>query len=285
MSQLRRTARWIVALAATMLLAACTSSAPGTGSVGSPPTTSPPSTSTGSPRVLAIYYVADTAVGPRLYREFHAVPSRDDAASDAVRELLSNPTGRDPDYGSFWPAGTELRSPVRHESGVIIVDLSAAALTAQVGSELADRTVQQLIYTVQAALQNTDPVRILVDGKPVPQLWGHVSTAEPVRRADPYQTRSLVQIDEPANGAQVGRTVQVKGEAAAFEANVPWQVLRNGQLVQSGFATSAEGQRFAAFSFTVTLEPGEYVVQLVEDDPSAGAGRPPFTDTKTIVVV
>ncbi len=284
MSQLHGTARWIVALTATLLLTACTTAEPGTGTGGSA-TAPPPSTSTGAPRALAIYYVANTAVGPRLYREFHAVPRRDDAASDAIREMLSNPTGRDPDYGSYWPAGTDLRSPVQHESGVITVDLTQPALTAQVGSELAEKTVQQLVYTVQAALQNSDPVRILVDGKPVDELWGHVSTAEPVRRADPYATRSLVQIDEPAYGAQVARTVEVTGEAAAFEATVPWQVLRNGQLVQSGFATSLEGQRFAAFSFTLTLEPGEYVVQLVEDDPSGGAGRPPFTDTKTIIVV
>jgi len=286
MSTPHATTGWVVALAATVLLTACTTSEPGSGSAGSSGTGSAsPSSTTGAPRALAIYYVAETAVGPRLYREFHSVPATADNASDAVRELLARPTGTDPDYRSSWPAGTELRNPVVHEAGVITVDLSAKALTAQVGSALAELTVQQLVYTVQAALQNTDPVRILVDGKPVPELWGHVSTSEPVRRADPYQTRSLMQIDEPAHGAQVGRIVQVKGEAAAFEATVPWQVLRDGQVVQSGFATSLEGQRFAAFSFTVTLEPGQYVLQLVEDDPSGGAGRPPFTDTKTINVV
>jgi hypothetical protein len=76
----------------------------------------------------------------------------------------------------------------------------------------------------------------------------------------------------------------VTGEAAAFEANVPWRVLRDGAVVQEGFATSAEGQRFAPYSFTVTLEPGEYVVLVTEDDPSGGEGRPPFVDDKTITV-
>jgi hypothetical protein len=281
MARSRATTRWVVTLAAAVLLTACTTSESGSGSAGSAGASS---SKTAASRPLAIYYVADTAVGPRLYREFHSVPTVVDGPSDAVRELLARATGDDPDYRSFWPSGTELRNPVAHEAGVITLDLSANVLTAQLGSAVADLTVQQLVYTVQAALQNTDPVRILVDGKPVPQLWGQVPTSEPVRRADPYQTRSLVQIDEPTHGGPVGRTVQVKGEAAAFEANVPWEVLRDGKVVQHGAATTAEGQRFSAFSFTVTLEPGDYVLRVVEDDPSAGAGRPPFADTKSIKV-
>lgn len=288
----------IAAIAALMVLTACSSADPG-GSTGAPPPsgtgapvstaggaapTSPAPTSPGaSSRALPVYYVADTRAGPRLYREFHAVPTAD-PASDAVRELLARPTGIDPEYRSHWPAGTRLRSAVQHSGGVITVDLSGEARSAQVGSELAERTVQQLVYTVQGALQSTDPVRILIDGATVPDLWGHVATGQPVARADPYATRSLVQIDNPAHGAQVGRTFTVSGEAAAFEANVPWQVLRGDTVVTSGFATAAEGQRFSAFSFSLTLDPGEYTVRIMEDDPSAGAGRPPFEDTKLIRV-
>ncbi len=286
----RNAARWglaVIAMAAGLVLSACTSTEPGAGSgtpSGPPSTSAAPTSAAGPGRALAIYYVAETKAGFRLYREFRSVPTTADAASDAIREMLAKPTGNDPDYRSLWPAGTQLRNPVKHEAGLITVELSAEAQSAQVGAEVAEKTVQQLVYTAQAALQSTDPVRILIDGKQVAQLWGHVPAAQPVRRADPFQTRSLVQIDEPAHGAQVGRTVVVKGEAAAFEANVPWRVLRNGQVVKSGFATAAEGQKFSAFSFTVTLEPGEYVVEVVEDDPSGGAGRPPFRDTKSIKV-
>ncbi|MBW3612192.1 MAG: Gmad2 immunoglobulin-like domain-containing protein [Actinobacteria bacterium] len=91
-------------------------------------------------------------------------------------------------------------------------------------------------------------------------------------------------IDAPADGAVVGRDVEVTGEAAVFEATVPWVVVADGVVVESGFANSAEGQRFSPFSFTVTLEPGEYVVRVAEDDPSGGEGRPPFTDDKRITV-
>jgi hypothetical protein len=237
-----------------------------------------------NPRALPVYYVSDSPAGFRLYREFHRVTTAD-PASDAVREMLANPTGIDPDYRTLWPAGTALRAPVTTADGVITVDLSGAATApATLGTEAAELTVQQLVYTVQGALQSTDPVRLLVDGEPVPELWGAVATAEPVQRADQYAVRSLVQIDSPAHGAQVGPEVKVSGEAAVFEATVPWEVLRDGEVVQSGFTTSAEGQRFAPYSFTVTLEPGEYVVRVTEDDPSGGEGRPVLSDDKTITV-
>lgn len=238
--------------------------------------------SPGEARALPGYYVAETPSGPRLYREFHRVPTTD-PVSDAVREMLRGPV--DPDYRTLWPAGTSLRAPVTAADGVFTVDLSREALgPASLGSAAAEVTVQQLVYTVQAAAQSTDPVRLLVDGAPVPELFGAVATAEPLPRADPYTVRSLVQIDNPTDAAAVGATVTVSGEAAAFEATVPWQVLRDGTVVQQGFTTSAEGQRFAAYSFTVTLPPGQYVVRVTEDDPSAGEGRPPFTDTKSITV-
>jgi len=234
----------------------------------------------GEPRALAGYYVAQTPSGPRLYREFHRVLTAD-PASDAVREMLRGPV--DPDYRTSWPAATTLRSPVTHAHGVITVDL-ALPDAAPVGAMVAELTVQQLVYTAQAALGVTDPVRLLVNGAPVARVFGAVDTAEPIARADQYAVRSLVQIDAPLDGAMVGRSVPVSGEAAVFEATVPWEVLRDGQVVQRGFANSAEGQRFAPYSFTLTLEPGSYVVRVTEDDPSDGEGRPPFADTKTITV-
>src|SRR5215217_2321072 len=130
--------RRIAATAALMLLAGCaTQGSPGgpTGSTvpgpasggstspGQSPAAGPSATSTAATsRALPVYYVADTAAGLRLYREFHAVPTSD-PASDAVREMLARPTGIDPDYRSHWPAGTRLRSSVQHTGATITVDL------------------------------------------------------------------------------------------------------------------------------------------------------------------
>jgi hypothetical protein len=281
-----RRQRWALALL-VVVAAGCSSSAPQPSPVvpGTTASPAPAATQTARPdpaeRVaVPVYYVAETPAGFRLQREFHSVVT-DDRASAAVREMLASPTGIDPDYRSHWPRGTALREPVRQDGATIVVDLTGVG-PAQV--ELAELTVQQLVFTVQGALQSTDPVRILVDGSTVSQLWGTVDTSAPVERGDPSALRSLVQIDSPADGAHVGRQVEVRGEAAVFEATVPWEVLRDGELVQKGVTNTAEGQRFAPFAFTVTLEPGEYTVRVREDDPSDGEGRPVLTDDKRITV-
>lgn len=295
---MRPTMRRAAVLAALVLLTACGTDPPDDGltpATRTAPTPAAPSANpTAAPaseQALPVYYVADTPAGLRLYREFHRVPT-DDPASDAVRELLAAPTGTDPDYRNLWPAGTALVAPVVTRSlpvggsqGTIVVDLSEAALDGSgLGTAAAEAAVNQLVFTVQAALQSVDPVRLLVEGEAVGDLWGAVSTTDPIPRADQYAVRSLVQIDAPADGATVGPEVTVRGEAAAFEATVPWEVLRDGEVVESGFATAAEGQRFSPFSFTVTLAPGDYVVRVVEDDPSDGEGRPPLADDKRIEV-
>ncbi|TWF77957.1 sporulation and spore germination protein [Pseudonocardia hierapolitana] len=257
-----------------------TSAAPSTSPSLAPSSTSTPDA--GERVAVPVYYVAETPAGFRLQREFHSVVTSD-PASAAVREMLAGPTGADPDYRTYWPPGSALREPVHREGGAIVVDLGGVGPT-RMGTELAEVTVQQLVFTVQGALQSTDPVRLLVDGAPAHDLWGAVDLTAPVGRGDPYAVRSLVQIDSPADGARVGREVEVRGEAAVFEATVLWEVLRDGELVQKGVASTAEGQRFAPFAFTVTLEPGEYTLRIREDDPSGGEGRPVLSDDKRITV-
>lgn len=280
--------RIVWAIVAGVLVGACGTDPPDT---EVPPIgTAPPSAGATTPppadaeeQALPVYYVSDTAAGLRLQREFRRVATAD-PASDAVRTMLAEPTGLDPDYLTLWPAGTELREPVTTGDGVITVDLTGLTPGAQVGSAGAVLTVQQLVYTVQGALQSTDPVRILLDGEPVDELFGAVSTADPVPRGDIFATRSLVQIDAPAEGATVGPEVQVSGEAAVFEATVLWEVRSGDEVVESGVTSTSEGQTFAPFTFTVTLDPGEYVVQIMESDPSGGEGRPVLTDDKAITV-
>jgi Immunoglobulin-like domain of bacterial spore germination/Sporulation and spore germination len=250
---------------------------------GGPELTSPGHNAEGT-RAVPVYYVGHTSAGDRLYREFHQVRAGagEELGSPAVRELLARATGADPAYRSAWPHGWALRTPVRHTAGVITVDLAAGA--DQPSAALADWAVRQLVYTVQGALGSADPVRILVGGRSVPRLWGRVDIAEPRARDDPYTVRSPVQIDNPGYGARLGRTFRVSGEAAVFEATVLWQVLRGSTVVQHGFTSTAEGQKFSPYSFELTLEPGAYTLRVYQDDASGGEGRPPISDTRPITV-
>jgi hypothetical protein len=231
---------------------------------------------------VAVYYLVDTRAGVRLAREPATVTGADPVVA-AVERMVSG--ADDPDYTTSWDPGTRVLG-VDRSAAAIVVDLSAEARTADIGSEGAATMVQQLVWTVtEAADADTTPVQLTIEGEPAGELWGAVSWTEPIPRDDPLAVRQLVQIDEPAEGAVTGSPVTVSGEAAAFEANVPWRVLdAAGAEVTSGFATTSEGQVFAPYSFTVDLPPGTYTVEISEDDPSGGEGGTPMTDTRTVTV-
>ena len=102
--------------------------------------------------------------------------------------------------------------------------------------------VQQLVYTAQAALQRTAPVQFALDGGPHRHAPRACRRAEPLDRGATAETLAPVWIIEPAqDGDTVRATFTVEGVGAFFEANVSWQLLRGGEVVQDGFATAAGG--------------------------------------------
>ena len=279
----------LVAAVAAVVLGGCAGADVPTGGPVAPPSAPSPGPTPASPaptatgRALPLYYVTDTPAGPRLARELRRLPVDDDPASAAVTALFAAPTGTVPGHTSAWPAGSGLAAPVTHTGGVVTVDLTARTTQTVPGDPIL--AVQQLVYTVTGALGTPDPVQLLVNGASVPRLWRDgVITGGPVARADPLGVRVLVGIDEPAEGATVGSPVRVSGEAAVFEATLLWEVRRDGAVVRSGAAVTAEGQRFAPYSFTVDLPPGDYELRVSEDDPSGGAGRAAMTDTRRVTV-
>lgn len=240
-------------------------------------TTSGPTASS----VVPVYFVIDSRAGLRLARELH--PSSGDPVAAAVEAMVAGPD--DPDYTTTWDPGTQVLG-VEQDGDTVVVDLSADALTANVGSEGAELMVQQLVYTVAGATGSDVAVQLLIEGEPPADLWGAVSWLEPVSAADPLDVRLLVQIDEPLEGAQAPSPLTVSGDAAVFEATLLWRVLDDqGEVIASGFTMTAEGQTFAPYSFTVELQPGDYTVVIDEGDPSGeGAGGEPMTDSRAVTV-
>lgn len=279
----RRLARMLVAAAAALTLsgglAGCGDDG---GDTGTPEPDGSASTSGTSGVTRGVYYTVDTRTGFRLARELRDL-SGDDPGTAAVEAMIAGPV--DPDYATTWDPATEVLG-VTESDGTIEVDLSAEARTANVGSEGAALMVQQLAYTVTEALDEPDAaVLLLVEGEPAGELWGTLVWDEPVGRADPLDVRLLVQIDGPREGATTSSPLRVEGEAAVFEATLAWRVLdESGAEVIGGTTMTAEGQRFAPFMFPVELDPGTYVVQITEDDPSGGEGGEPMTDTRTVTV-
>ena len=246
------------------------------------PTTEPTAEPTPETVTAMVYFPLDTRNGFVLGREPREVPDEPTMAG-VVEAMIAGP--EDPDYGAVWNPATTVNS-VTVAGGVITVDLSADARTANVGSALAGLMVEQLVWTVTDAAKDPSlAVQLTIDGAPAGELWGAIVWDTPVTRGDPMANRLLVGIDNLAEGATVTSPVVVSGEANVFEATLLWKVLdANGAEVQSGFATSAEGQTFAPYAFEVTLPAGTYTVVVSESDPSDGAGGTPMSDSRRITV-
>ncbi len=286
-----------VACAALLALAACGDSEPVTPSTSGQtqitPTTSS-STGTGTSTAgqlsgIPVYWVAESRKAFRLYREFRTVPDVGGPIASAVA-AMTRMTPLDPDYQTPWkPASTVT---VNQTGSVLTVDLSADAISnTQVGSELAGTAVQQLVYTATAAASvagtPATTVTITIDGQPA-DAWGVVRLGEPTPRAPLSEVQAHAWVTTPQEGDVLpAGAVTFKGFGTSFEANFVWKVTTAaGAEVAQGSAMGGTGSGgFGEFTFTATLQPGTYVVEVRTDDPSGGAEGPGAAiDTKKFTV-
>lgn len=255
-----------------------------------PSETAGPSSPAPQPAVEAVpvYYVGETSRGPRLFREFHRVEvAGGRTVSAAVNEAVSLDPD-DPDYRTLWPLGVTAAQVDAPPADVITVDVrSQKALRGRpdgMSSEQAEVSVQQLVYTAQAADQSRRPVQLLLNGGRTDTLLG-VPVSEPLAQADASAVLAQVWVIDPGEGAEVSSPFEVSGLAAAFEANVLWELRDGDRVVADGFTTAEECCRMAPFSFRVEAPPGEYTLVVQDSDPSGGEGFAPWVDTKTVRVV
>jgi Immunoglobulin-like domain of bacterial spore germination/Sporulation and spore germination len=215
----------------------------------------------------------------RLYRSFVGVNG--DPALGAVAMMASGRPA-DPDYQSPW-VGARPLSVVR-SGGIITVDFGTLP-GEQLGAKESGTAVQQLVYTVQGALQASDPVKVTLKGGPAGRLFGQVDSGTPFKRAAPIDVQAWIWITSPAEGATVRSPVAVSGIASTFEATVNWRVreLSTNKVVRESFTTATAGTgQFGTFSFRVPLPSGKYQLECLEFSPEDG--RETNTDTKTITV-
>ena len=251
----------------------------------------------GNPVALPVYFVGDTPTGPRLFREFRPAPAGtvDEASARLLAALqlaVSEGSSEDPDYRSGWPAGFSVAGAggAGDSGGDAVVQVALDA-----GTDLATRpagmsepearlALQQLVHTAQAVLQQRQPVRFTeADGTALTRLLG-VDVRGQVQEAPAMEVQAPVWVISPQQGEEVGRTFTVEGRGAFFEANVSWQLLRDGAVVKDGFATAQECCTLSPYSFEVTAEPGEYVLRVYDADMSGGEGPGEQEDTKAVTV-
>lgn len=236
---------------------------------------------------VPVYYVGETTRGPRLYREFHRVELvNDDPVSTAVFEAVAV-TPDDPDYRTPWPGGTTAATVDSPPADVITVDVRGPGLhdrPADLSAEEAELAIEQLVYTAQAAHQSRSPVQLLLDGSRTDTLLG-VPVSEPLAQGAAEDVLAQVWIIDPAEGAEVTAPFEVSGLAAAFEANVVWELRDGDKVVKKGFTTARACCKMEPYSFEVSAPPGEYTLIVTDSDPSGGEGFGPWEDTKQITVL
>jgi hypothetical protein len=110
-----------------------------------------------------------------------------------------------------------------------------------------------------------------------------LNTGQPVQKSSD-DLLAQVQITSPGEGAEVDSPFTVTGRAAAFEANVQWELMEGNTQVKHGFTTAEECCTLAPYSFEVTAPPGTYTLVVHDEDPSGGEGPAPWQDTKEITV-
>jgi len=150
-----------------------------------PPAAAAPAIADGRKIKARLFYVGDD--GTRLTSVEREVPYAEQTSGQARRILESQLAPVEDPLVSAIPAGTTLRAIFVGQEGTAYVDLSRDVVSAHPGGSAAELLT---VYTVVQALTTNLPagtsVQLLVDGKEVDTLVGHVDTKRPLQRADAW---------------------------------------------------------------------------------------------------
>jgi germination protein M len=130
-----------------------------------------------------LFYVSD--VGTDLVTVVREVPygaSPSEQARLILEAQLQTPEGQ----ASAIPAGTKLRGLFLGGKGEAYVDLSAEARGATGGTLDEALAVYAIVNALTTNLPDVTAVQILVDGKEVDTLAGHVDLREPLGRSSAW---------------------------------------------------------------------------------------------------
>jgi hypothetical protein len=133
----------------------------------------------GSPFTATMYYVAGNGLG--LVRREIDVPYSADPLLRA-RIIVERQLERAPrQLRSAFPRGTRLRALYLADDGSLFVDLSGEVTTEHSGGSLDELlTVYALVNALTTNVADVNAVQILVDGREVDTLAGHIDLRRPL---------------------------------------------------------------------------------------------------------
>ena len=268
------------------------------GGTSAPPSATEPSPtdqtpSAPAPTAVAVYYVGGTPDGPRLYREFRRPAA--DPLTAAIDALAQAP--EDPDYENLWPAGAieSVSFDGVGADGVIQVRLTDAAyrhLPFELTEAEAALAVEQVVRTLQAAVQARAAVQFVLDGNPIDQVLG-VPASEPVSPGTDLEVLAHVSLSSPSEGQVVDNVemLVVSGAGTSYGGYIVVELQRpDGSTVLDPVRTFAGSDTKRLFPFDAGLDisylpAGEYVVRAQTPGRDPSGNQRFHIDTRTITIV
>ena len=238
----------------------------------SAPATSAPLETSQASNKAPVYWIGRSNDSIFLYREFRDVSEQDNPVTRALRVMMSEKP-LDPDFFTPWQNPKKLASSISGKN-IITVDMSADAFNSNVDPGMAERAVQQLVYTATAAAASAGlvdtgqqiQVVVLVDGHTDYIAFNHVRLGSPTARSAGMV--APVWIIDPQEGASVeDGAVKISGRSTVPGGKLRWEILRIDGSVETSYlegsvTASAETDQSGVFSVSANLAPGNYEVQV-----------------------
>ena len=137
-----------------------------------------------------LYYVSGD--GTRLTSVEREVPFAEQTVTQARRIIEAQLAPVDAPLVTAIPAGATLRAIFVTEQGSAFVDLSREIAAAHPGGSLNELlTVYTIVQALTTNLPAVTSVQLLVDGKEVDTLAGHVDLTRPLPRADEWVAENV----------------------------------------------------------------------------------------------
>lgn len=112
------------------------------------------------------------------FRKINSLPQPEKKAAVLIKELIKGPQAKGV---RTLPASTKLRSVELADDGLMIVDLSDDMIKHHPGGSASEMmTVFSLVNTITMNTREVKRVRLMVDGKPIESIAGHIDCREPI---------------------------------------------------------------------------------------------------------
>lgn len=182
---MRLTRVWslIILILFVAMLAGCDSAAPS--SVNLPPPggvssdNKQPANLAGETMKVTVYFATKDAM--YLVPEVHTVPKTAHLAQNALELLLGEP--KSPDLMRVLPEGIKLRG-VTIKDHIAYADFSEKLVRSSRGGSASEILAVGAIVNTLTEFPDIYKVQILVEGKKIDTLYGHLDTGEPLSRSE-----------------------------------------------------------------------------------------------------